>query len=462
MSMRVLQFAINRVVLLLATLVPMLFSAQISSGKNIDLVTLPKRNTVQLTIYNSEDITLAKETRNVTLKKGSNKLQFSWAGTLIDPTSVHIRPLDHQDEIEVLDTVFSGQKPQHLIWNIQSEVEGEVPVEVSYFTSGLTWTMDYVAISNAEETELSFKGFVRVFNRSGEEYDNAQIRLVVGNINLVEKIANLARQSGSQPPTPEAADFGLLRNLALMKSLSSPAANAAIVENESRSEPKPIVKEGLSEYFIFAVGGEETIQNGWSKRIRAMKADSVKFDIVYRMRSFQYGDRPVRFFTWQNNKEHGLGDSPMPNGLIRVFQGNGNEGLGYLGQQSVNYVPVQADIEINLGADDLVVYQRRRDLTNRSNFTFDRFKRKVTGWDERQQWIDTVRNYRDKAIHLELRLRIGGDVEMLAKNTESFDFNTVEAVLDITARDKKEYPYLLDIHHQANAKQNRLRLKPTQ
>ncbi|MHC4985527.1 MAG: hypothetical protein ACYTFO_05155, partial [Planctomycetota bacterium] len=41
-----------------------------ATASNIDLVTLPGRDSVQLTIYNSEDITLVKETRNVTLKEG--------------------------------------------------------------------------------------------------------------------------------------------------------------------------------------------------------------------------------------------------------------------------------------------------------------------------------------------------------------------------------------------------------
>ena len=48
----------------------------VASAQNVDLVTLPRRDTVQLTIYNSEDITLAKEVRAVTLKKGANRLQF--------------------------------------------------------------------------------------------------------------------------------------------------------------------------------------------------------------------------------------------------------------------------------------------------------------------------------------------------------------------------------------------------
>jgi hypothetical protein len=54
----------------------------------IDLVTLPERDSVQLTIYNSADLTLVREVRKLTLQKGLNKLSFGWANTLIDPTSL--------------------------------------------------------------------------------------------------------------------------------------------------------------------------------------------------------------------------------------------------------------------------------------------------------------------------------------------------------------------------------------
>jgi len=185
-----------------------LWPAGPAAAKNVDLVTLPKRDSVQLTIYNSEDITLVKETRFITLKKGANLLQFSWAKTLIDPTSVELRPLSHAGEIEVVDAVFPGQKPQHLIWNVESAFEGQVEMEVTYFTSGLTWSMDYVAITNPAETAMQFRGYVRVYNRSGEEYENAEVRLIVGTINLVEKIAQLARARGIPVPKPGDDEYG--------------------------------------------------------------------------------------------------------------------------------------------------------------------------------------------------------------------------------------------------------------
>ena len=119
-------------------------------ARNIDLVTLPPREAVQLTIYNSEDLTLVKETRSITFKKGMNRLQFYWANTLIDPTSVYFRPVEKEDQIEVLDTTFPADRPQVLIWNVGSKIEGQVKVEVSYFTSGISWAADYVMITDPE------------------------------------------------------------------------------------------------------------------------------------------------------------------------------------------------------------------------------------------------------------------------------------------------------------------------
>jgi len=428
-------------------------------AKNVDLVTLPARDSVQLTIYNSEDITLVKETRYVTLKKGANKLQFSWANTLIDPTSVTFRPLEHKDDVELLDTVFPGQKPQHLIWNVQSTFEGQVKVEVTYFTSGLTWKMDYVAITDPDETKLHFRGYVRVFNNSGEQYENAQVRLIVGTINLVEKIAELAKRRGIPVPRPKTAPI-------LYKRLRKDAVDKGMARAEqSGTRPAEIVKEGLSEYFMFSVSGQETIPNGWSKRMQAVEARDVPFDIVYRMRGYQYGPRPVRFFIWRNDAEHKLGESPLPDGQVNLFRQKGRtgaDGLSFLARQQIRYVPIKAEIEINLGPDDLVVYETQRMDTGRLNFHFDSHAR-VNGWDDRTKWVDTIRNYRTKPIAFELRRRWNGDVDYDSEvATTLFDYRTTETKFDIAERSKRQYPATVTVHFGTNAKQNRVKLKQSE
>src|SRR5512141_269658 len=136
----------------------------------INVVSLPDRQSVQLTIYNSEDLTLVKETRLLAFRKGLNRWEFSWANTLIDPTSVEFKALTHADEVEVLDASFPPRVANTLEWRIQSEFAGEVQVEIRYFTSGITWSADYVAEAAKDEKLMDLSGAVKVTNNSGEDY----------------------------------------------------------------------------------------------------------------------------------------------------------------------------------------------------------------------------------------------------------------------------------------------------
>src|SRR5271170_6769866 len=86
----------------------------------VDLVTVPSREGTQLTIYNSEDITMVREHRLLTVKPGINRIQFSWANTLIDPTSIEFRILDQQDKVDLVDTTFPSGRNDALQWNIKS------------------------------------------------------------------------------------------------------------------------------------------------------------------------------------------------------------------------------------------------------------------------------------------------------------------------------------------------------
>src|SRR5947209_18936397 len=130
----------------------------------INVFTPPDRHSVQLTIYNSVDLTLVRETRILTFRKGLNRLEFSWANTLIDPTSVEFRALTHGDNVDVLDVSFPPRVNNTLEWRIQRELAGEVQVEIRYFTSGISWSADYVAEALPNEKLMDLAGNVRVIN----------------------------------------------------------------------------------------------------------------------------------------------------------------------------------------------------------------------------------------------------------------------------------------------------------
>ena len=91
---------------------------------------------------------------------------------------------------------------------------------------------------------------------------------------------------------------------------------------ELEEAPKEIVKEGLSEYFIYTIEGTETIPNGWAKRLRSFDAAAVPVKIQYRYRPAEYGEQLVRMYVMTNDKDSKLGTTPLPDGTFRLFRGN--------------------------------------------------------------------------------------------------------------------------------------------
>jgi len=110
------------------------------------------------------------------------------------------------------------------------------------------------------------------------------------------------------------------------KRADAKARDKGLGADDEDARAAKIVKEGLSEYFIFTVEGAQTVKNGWSQRMVSFRARQVPFRILYRYRRHQYGARPVRFFIFTNDAEHNLGESPLPDGRVRLFRDNGRVG----------------------------------------------------------------------------------------------------------------------------------------
>ena len=463
---------IKRSVLLISVLlIPLAVVA-----KNLDLSTVPDREQVQLTIYNSEDLTLVRESRTVSFKKGINPLQFSWANTLIDPTSVELEFKDQAGKLEVMDTTFPHNKPQMLYWNVQADTDVEARIEISYFTSGISWDADYVAITNPAETSMGLEGFVRVTNRSGEPYANAQVRLVVGKINLVEKIAELARVSINQVEEIDKREYKKLRTRVARKVMAPAAMDAIGVVAGEAAVPKQVEKEGLGEYFIYTIEGRESIPNGWAKRLRSFDAAKVPVDVVYRYRAEEYGNQLVRLYLLRNDDKSGLGTTPIPNGKVQIFRQNGRKGLSYLATQTVKYVPIGDRMELNLGSDPEVVFELIKHKVFRDGiwvrinkgkmykkvgeglFKVDHNAR-VAGWNEHELFSQRIRNYSNKKIRVEVRRSYSGDVTFRSKlKAKSHNYRTVEFKAEVPAGGKRDLKHEVITRNGYNAKQQRVEL----
>jgi hypothetical protein len=424
-----------------------------SAPAKVDLVTLPASDRTQITIYNSADLTLARDTRSITMRKGANRLQFAWSGTLIDPTSLELIPLGKAGKANVLDIEYPPRVQGLGIWNIDAAETGEMPFEISYFTSGISWRAYYLATLTPDESALRLDGFVRVDNASGEDFDDVETRLVVGQINLLDRIAELARRDAPYG-RPTAVGEGRA-DMAMPMAAAAPEFYKSEVRMAKKAmtipRPKEIVKEGLSEYFLYTIEGTESIANGWGKRLPSFSAETVPVRNLFRYDEERYGARPVRFVSFVNDDRHRLGKEPIPGGLVKVFRRADPAAgdLSYVGAQETKYVPKGGDVDLNLGPSDLVSAEFVPMDLETSNY--DWYSESITGWDETWTVRAKVANFRDVPARMELRRSFPVTAWELVNEGdfgayEKVDADTVQYVIDLPANTRREFTYRVTLH----------------
>jgi hypothetical protein len=385
-------------------------------GSNIELNVLPRRDDLELTIYNEADLTLVRERRTITVGKGWNWLQFMWANTLIDPTSVDLEPRTPSLGLEVNEMTYPPRTKGIGRWLLHAKAPGPAEIEITYLTSGIAWRAFYMGTLTPDETRMRLQGYVRIDNRSGEDYREARARVVVGRVNLTEPIASLARRQyphGSPlPPNFDDGDRffaegGASRRLSESRAVPAPAD---LRVSGGREREKQVLKRRLSEYVLYTIEGRETIPDGWGKRLPSLPPVEVPVENLYKYDEERWGPRVIRFLSFANDRDHELGDTPLPNGSIRVFAGApktppvddpAGRYLTYVGQAPVKYIPVGEEAELELGEARELLVEPVMLSQQAENFEFDR-NGNVAGWDDLQEWRIDIRNAR----HVHARLQI--------------------------------------------------------
>ncbi len=419
----------------------------------VDLVTLPERARVQLTIYNSADLTLIKEERILTLRKGRNNLQFSWANTLIDPTSLELLPLKQAGKIDVLDLTYPARIKDLGLWHISSGISGDVPIEITFFTSGISWRAYYLATLSKDEKIMKLNGYVRVSNNSGEDYKNAQVRLIVGKIHLLDRIAQLARR---YPPYGRPGVYPPVSGMREELKGKYRMAKKALILDESAMKPKEIKKEGLSEYFLYTIEGTENIPNGWSKRLPSFQQDSIPVINLYRYEEERYGNQVIRLLSFVNDKKHNLGEEPLPGGLIKVFRKLDKKNhLSYVGADNTKYIPMDEEVELNLGKAREIIVEPKLMEYKTTNYIFrGRYgvvSGNISGWDEEKTYRIKVSNHRPLAVKVEIRRNFPHQYWKLTRKGEfgkyeKVDLDTVKFTLELAPHTTKVFTYELILH----------------
>jgi hypothetical protein len=179
-----------------------------------------------------------------------------------------------------------------------------------------------------------------------------------------------------------------------------------------------------------------------------------------------------------NDEKSQLGTSPLPDGIVRVFRDNGREGLSFLTQQQVKYIPIGDKIELNLGVDPEVIFELIKLRAFRDELwlqvTGVRELRKVggggaivkeelaslVGWDDHEIFSQRIRNYTGKEIEVEVRRSFPGHVVFKGQlEPVLFDYQTPQFLAKVAAGKRADLLFEIIRKQGTSAKQNNVTLQ---
>ena len=243
-----------------------------------------------------------------------------------------------------------------LRWLVQATDAGDQQVELTYLTGGISWTADYNILLGAEDSALDLNGWVTLNNGSGTAYDNAQVKLVAGDVNRL--------------PEPE---------------LYLADATLALEEADFDDEARGVEQREFFEYQLYEINRRVTVGDNETKQVEFVTGTDVPANtyFVYDASSPYfygyyspiidpgYGQTGITdiqsWLEFTTGEEDGLG-ADLPAGRVRVYQEDVDGAALLIGENRIDHTPEGEDIQIFLGnAFDLVGERTQTNFNQISN-----------------------------------------------------------------------------------------------
>ena len=416
---------------------------------------------LSLTVYN-DNFALVRDVRTTNVVAGQNTIEVTDVAALLDPTSVHFKPLSgpatslleqnfdydlmssdkllskyigkdivlvdyttgERTVVKLLSTAggmvvdnkgtiiinpyarveLTGGSGALLLeptlnWLVNSAGIGTVSYELSYMTSGIRWNCDYVFLLSDTEKTGDMEGWVTIDNQSGATYEDAKLQLIAGDVRRIEPV-------------------GMYRTTATF---------AAKEKDDSGFK-----EESFFEYHLYTLPRSTTIKMNQTKQISLLNAANIPTKKVY---VYPGGDKVNVMVEFANEEENNLGMA-LPKGKIRVFKRDSAGVPQFIGEDQIDHTPRREKLRLYIGdAFDIVCEKTQVEY-------------KDIGKGYRESWKVVVKNRKEKeAIEVVVPHQIYGDWKMISSSIPHVkkDAWTAEFVVPVKADSETELTYTFEV-----------------
>jgi hypothetical protein len=297
-----------------------------------------------------------------------------------------------------------------LVWLVDSAAAKQT-VEVTYLTQNLNWSADYVLVLDEAEKKADLNGWVTLVNQSGASYKNAELKLVAGDVNRVQRQA-----------APEGYGYAMAA--------------------KSRADAPQFQEQGLFEYHLYSLQRPTNVLQNEQKQVNLLSAAGIGvnkklifFGQQYWYRG-QYGQvlsnqKVGAYLDIQNSEQNRLG-MPLPKGTLRVYKADKSGAKQFVGEDALDHTPRDEKLRVKLGEAFDVVGDRKQTEW-----------RELGACSSETAWEVELRNHKDAAVEVEVYEPIGGDWTIISSSqaAEKKDASTFTFTVKVPARGKTKVNY---------------------
>ncbi len=288
-----------------------------------------------------------------------------------------------------------------LAWLVESGFEGKNQMEISYHTSGISWNADYVLVLNEKDTAADINGWITLNNKSGATYKDAKLKLIAGDVNIVQ-----------QRPVYAAVD-----NL--------------VYERKAALKRESFEEKSFFEYHIYELQRKATVKDNEIKQIEFITSSKVPVKKVFTYNGVQNDTKITITVDFKNSKENNLG-IPLPKGKVRVSKYDGDS-MEFIGEDTIDHTAKDAKLSLCIGNAFDITGERKQ------------ISYKSESRSAQEEFIIKIKNSKDEAVQVNIVEKLyRWENWKIEKNSDVFnktDSNTIEFLVTVPANGEKEVNY---------------------
>jgi hypothetical protein len=364
----------------------------------------PAESSVAVTIYN-QDLGLVKDVRELEFQKGKSVVEFTDVAAQIDPTSVHFKPVEPGDRIEILE-----QNYQYDLVSSAKILQKYIDKEIELFTKG----------GGASDQDKSYKGTLLAYSDENLTLKEPEGAIRIVRLNEVRDIYFPSLPEGlitkptlvwlldSQVSGKRKAEVSYLTSginwhaeyVAVVDQLDQNLELAGWVSIDNRSgatyeeakvkliageihrvteqAPPPRLGKGAMvemaaaapqfeekpffEYHLYTLLRPSTIKDNEIKQVSLFPTTNVKVKKIFTYDGAREEKNVKVELEFTNSQAEGLG-MPLPAGKIRVYKADVDKSLEFVGEDLIDHTPKDEKVRVFLGnAFDIVGERKRTDF----------------------------------------------------------------------------------------------------